>query len=194
MSRITIINGHPGRSSISRQIAESYAHAATGSAHEVRINHLCDLQFDADHGEGGYRQLKALEPDLQAFLDDLKWAEHIVLCTPMWWGGLPAKLKGLVDRSCLPGRTFDPRTVIRGAPKPLLTNRTGRIFVTSDTPGWAMALFYRSALFVQLRRQIFGFVGIKPARITHFNTASHAQVSQVERWLQRAADLGAAGK
>ena len=190
MSKVLVINGHPGTQSLSRQIAESYAQAAEKAGHSVRTAHLSEMTFDMDHGEGGYRHSKPLEPELERFLEHLAWAQHIVLSTPMWWGGLPGKLKGLLDRTLLPGRAFDPRTVIRGAPKPLLTGRTARAFLTSDTPSWAMAALYGNALFKQLRRQIFGFVGIKPTRITHFNLASHPEEPQVRRWLQRAAELG----
>ena len=194
MIRVLVINGHPGIQSLSRQIAESYATGAKQAGHSVRMTQLSEMTFDMDHGEGGYRRLKPLEPDLERFLDDLNWANHVVLSTPMWWGGLPGKLKGLLDRTLLPGRTFDPRTIVRGAPKPLLSGRTARVFMTSDTPAWAMAAIYGNALFKQLRRQIFGFVGIKPTRITHFNRASHPDSTQVQRWLQRAAELGAAAR
>ena len=39
--------------------------------------------------------------DARSHLDSLTWAEHVVLILPMWWGGLPAKTKGLFDRTLL---------------------------------------------------------------------------------------------
>ncbi|MEZ5507060.1 MAG: NAD(P)H-dependent oxidoreductase [Gammaproteobacteria bacterium] len=35
-----------------------------------------------------------LEPDLQTFQDSIVWAQHLVVVAPVWWGGLPARLKG----------------------------------------------------------------------------------------------------
>lgn len=193
MKRILLIDGHPAERSLSRSLVERYAEAARGAGHEVRVTHLHRLRFDADFGQAGYRQPKALEPDLQQLLDDLDWSEHLVLATPMWWGGLPARLKGLLDRALLPGRSFDARnTNWLGMPRPLLVGRSARVLLTSDTPGWFLRLAYRNALIWQLRGQVLGFVGIRPARFTHFSGASEARPATVAGWLAQAGRLGAA--
>ncbi|MHA3914752.1 NAD(P)H-dependent oxidoreductase [Halovulum sp. GXIMD14793] len=90
-------------------IAETYAKAAKENGHDVRLAHLRDYRFDIDFEFGSYTHIKPLEADLEQFMQDLDWAEHFVLMTPMWWGGLPAKLKGLFDRTFLPGTAFDSR-------------------------------------------------------------------------------------
>ena len=188
--RILIINGHPGQRSLSRTLANAYEDGASSSEHQVRTVHLHDLQFDLDHENGGYRNTKPLEPALEAFLQDMEWAEHIVMTTPMWWGGMPAKLKGLFDRAFLPGRAFNPRKIVCGAPEPLLTKKSARVIVTSDTPSWFMGLVYRNALFHQIRKQLFRFVGITPTRFTHLNLASHPSAADVSQWQDRIRWLG----
>lgn len=192
--KIYVLNGHPGETSLSRSIAETYADAAQTAGHEVRLTHLCDLVFDPDHGFAGYAQHKPLEPSLLAFREDVDWADHIIMTTPMWWGGLPAKLKGLIDRTFLPGWAFDSRqrTAI-GMPLPLLTGKTARAFVTSDTPDFFFGLLYRKALLRQIKGQIFEFSGIKPARITHFAPAGHADEKKVGPWLSTVRTLAQKG-
>lgn len=183
--RIFILNGHPAAHSLNRTLAEAYADAARDAGHDVRITHLHDLAFDVDFEFGGYDHVKPLETPLEEVLADIAWSEHVVLTTPMWWGGLPAKLKGLFDRALLPGRAFNTRkTDWMGMPTPMLTGRTGRVIVTSDTPGWFMRWVYHNAMLRQLRDQILGFIGIKPARITLFSGASHPKPGAVERWLR----------
>lgn len=189
--RIFILDGHPAASSLSRTFAQAYADAARKAGHDVRLTHIHDLEFDADYGFAGYARHKPLEPGLEAFLADLEWAEHVVLATPMWWGGLPAKLKGLVDRAFLPGRVFDTRETVAGLPKPMMGGRSARVFLTSDTPRWYFRLFYHNALMWQLRRQILGFIGLKPTRITHFPGASHPDAAAVPRWLAKVEQFGA---
>ncbi|MEP5153168.1 NAD(P)H-dependent oxidoreductase [Planktotalea sp.] len=191
--RILVLNGHPAARSLSKEILKSYASAAEKSGHEVRMMHLHDLEFDMDFGVAQYVEKKPLESDLLTFQAQVEWAEHIVLSTPMWWGGVPAKLKGLFDRALLPGWAFDPRTLKMGMPMPLLTGRTARIFVTSDTPDFFFGLLYRKALFRQLKGQIFKFVGITPAKITHFASAGKAGPDKVETWLTKASALGQQG-
>ena len=180
--RIFILNGHPAKSSLNRTLAEAYADAARDAGHDVRITHLNDLSFDPDYGFGGFKEWKPLEPALEGVADNLEWSEHVVLTTPMWWGGPPAKLKGLFDRTFLPGRFYDSREADwKGMPKPMLTGRTGRMIVTSDTPSWFLHWVYRNAMLHQLRDQVLGFVGIRPARITYFSGASHPKPGTVER-------------
>ena len=193
--RIFILNGHPAQASLNRQLSETYAHAARAAGHDVRIRHLAEMQFDPDHGFAGYAQHKPLEDVLEAFRADVEWAEHIVLTTPMWWGGLPAKLKGLFDRTFLPGWAFDTRNLTRvGAPKPMLNGRTARAIVTSDTPHFLFGLLYRTALLRQIKGQIFEFVGLRPARISHFAPAGAATEQMVQKWRGRVEALGAAGR
>lgn len=190
--RIFILNGHPAAESLTGSLADSYANAARRAGHQVRMTNLHDLQFDPDYGFGGYVNQKPLEPELEQVLQDLEWAEHVVVATPMWWGGLPAKLKGLFDRALLPGRAFDTRNSTKlGLPAPLLTDKTGHVLVLSDTPGFLFRLFYRNALIVQIQKQILEFVGIKPVRVTQFNGTSHPKAGAVEKWLAKAAKIGA---
>lgn len=191
--RIFVLNGHPAQSSLSRTLAETYADAASTTGHDVRVFHLSELTFDMDFERAGYSDPKPLEADLQSFLDDLRWSEHVVLVTPMWWGGLPARLKGMIDRAFLPGKTFDTRGREGKLPLPMLKGRTGRVIFTSDTPGWFLRLIYGNGIVKQLRHQIFGFVGIRPTRFTHFSGASHPKTGQVDTWLKRTSTLGSAG-
>ncbi len=192
MKRVFILNGHPAASSLSRTLAQTYADAALEAGHEVRLVHLHDLHFDSDFGQGNFLQTKPLEPALEGVLKDVAWSEHFVLTTPMWWGGLPAKLKGLIDRAFLPGHAFDPRQTNKlGMPAPLWGGRSARVVFTSDTPGWFLRLFYKNALIWQLRGQILAFVGFKPTRFTHLGPASHPKAGHVERWLEQVRRLGA---
>jgi putative NADPH-quinone reductase len=106
---------------------------------------------------------------------------------------LPAKLKGLFDRAFLPGRAFDTRKADwLGMPSPMFSGRTGRVIMTSDTPGWFQRWIYRDAMRRQLLNQILGFVGIKPTRLTHFSGASHPKTGAVERWVNKVKKFGAA--
>jgi len=192
MKRIFVLDGHPAATSISRQWAQTYANSARTAGHDVRIAHLAELNFDADFQDGDYSNFKPLEPDLETVMTGIEWADHIVVAFPLWWGGLPAKLKGLFDRAFLPGRTFDPRNPNRfGMPSPMLNGRTARMMVSSDTPRWFLRLAYRSAIIHQTKSQIFGFVGIKPARFSWYSGASHADSAKVKRWLIDARNLGA---
>lgn len=190
--RIIVLDGHPGAASLSRLFTDTYAKAAQDAGHHVRIVRLSDLEFDMDFGDGGFKNWKPLEPQIEAVLKDLEWADHVVMSSPIWWGGLPAKLKGLLDRILLPGRAYDTRNLnTLGMPSPLFTGKTGRIILTSDSPRWFMRLAHGSAIMRQLTGQVFGFVGIKPTRFTYFAGASHPKPGRVERWTAEVQKIGA---
>jgi putative NADPH-quinone reductase len=139
----------------------------------------------------GYKNAKPLEPVLETALGDVEWCSHFVLAFPLWWGGFPAKLKGWVDRVFVPGRTFTTeRTTTLGLPAPLLTGRSARVFVTSDTPRSYLRLAYGDAIVRQLKGQVLGFVGFKPVKITLFAPASDPKPGAVDKLLERVDRLG----
>ena len=184
--RILVLDGHPGATSLSRHFTENYAKIASAAGAAVRVHHLSEMSFDVDFGKGDYSDFKPLEPVLEQFLSDLEWAEHLVVATPMWWGGLPAKLKGLFDRAFIPGRTFNTRVTTRlGMPTPMLTGKTARVIMTSDTPHWFERLIYKRAVMHQTEKQILGFVGIKPTRFSYFSGASDATEQTVQGWTDK---------
>lgn len=189
--KILILNGHPGETSLSKSLCDAYRKAAEAAGHEVRNQDLSQMHFDPDFGDGGYTSNKPLEPDLEVFLKDLEWCEHVVMAAPLWWGAVPAKLKGLFDRALLPGRTFDTRNSnFLGLPAPMLTGKTARVLLTSDTPALFLWLFYGNAVKKFISRQILGFVGIKPTRFTTFAPATDASDSKVQSWLRQVSALG----
>jgi putative NADPH-quinone reductase len=189
--RILIADLHPARLSLSAALAQAYRSGAETAGHSVRTATLSEMSFDPDFGQASFSSAPPLEPDLQTFRENLLWAEHVVLVTPMWWGGLPAKAKGLFDRTLLPGFAFDPRHRRMGVPTPLLTGRTAHFMLTSDTPAWAFWLMYGRALKQQVHRQILSFVGLKPVRHTHFAPIEHSTPELRARWLTNSRSLGA---
>ncbi|MCU0830707.1 MAG: NAD(P)H-dependent oxidoreductase [Rhizobiaceae bacterium] len=186
-NRTLILNGNPSRSSLGAALAETMAEAARAKGDDVRVLHLQDLVFAPDL-TAGYRARQELEPDLVAFQQDLMWCQTFVLVHPLWWGGAPAKLKGLFDRVLLPEFAF---RYVEGRPLPekLLSGRTARVLITTDTPGWFLRLAYRNAWPNQLRRQILDFVGLKVTRIATIGPIRGAKPGANDAWFAAARKL-----
>ena len=190
--RIFVLNGHPGETSLCRALSERYASAAQAAGHDVRITHLSDLEFDMDYGLGGYENTKTPEPDLEVVIENIEWCQHLVTTAPLWWGNIPAKLKGLFDRALLPGRAFDTRnSTLIGFPKPMLMGRTVRLIMTADTPRFLLTVMYGNAVLRQLKGQIFSFIGFKPMKTTWFSGTSHPKEGAVAKWFKTLDKLGA---
>ncbi|OYT95184.1 MAG: NADPH:quinone reductase, partial [Pseudomonas sp. PGPPP3] len=164
--RVAVIVGHPAADSWCGALADSYAAAARAGGHEVRMVHLAQLDFDPSLHEG-YRQIQALEPDLLAAQATVAWAEHVVIAYPIWWGSVPALLKGFLDRILLPGFAFKYRPG-KAFPDQLLRGRSAQLLVSMDTPPWYFRWVYRMPGIVQLKRTTLEFCGIAPVKVAAF--------------------------
>lgn len=187
-SKILIINGHPDPQSFSSALAEAYSGGAQGSGAEVRRIDLGKLEFELNL-KYGYRQRTELEPDLLEAQKLISWSDHIVFVYPIWWGAMPAILKGFIDRVFLPGFAFKYRENSSLWDK-LLTGKSAHLIVTSDTPSWYNRLIYRRAGLNVMKRNILQFCGITPVRITEFGPVKPSTAELREKWLKKVKALG----
>ena len=91
-------------------------------------------------------------------IDELKWADHIVLTTPMYNFGVPATLKAWIDLVCRAGVTF--RYSANG-PQGLLEGKRADIIITTGGVPLASPVDFVSGYL----KQVFGFIGIKNVNI-----------------------------
>ncbi|WP_150596461.1 NAD(P)H-dependent oxidoreductase [Pseudomonas fluorescens] len=182
--RILLILGHPSTTSFCAALAERYAQSALDAGHEVRQLRLGEMVFDPVLREG-YQQIQTLEDDLNAAQSDILWAEHLTLVYPIWWGGIPALLKGFFDRVLLPGFAFKYRKG-KAFPDKLLNGRTAHLLVTMDTPPWYYRLIYRMPGLHEVRKTTLEFCGIKPLRTLTFGPVLGSTDQQRRSWLQQA--------
>lgn len=182
---IAVILGSPDPDSFCRALADRYAQAAEQAGHQVRYFRLGEVEFDPVLRHG-YNQRQELEPGLQEIKEAISWAEHLVLVYPVWWGGMPALLKGFLDRVFLPGYAFQYR---KNSPLwgKLLAGRSAHVITTMDTPPWYFKLVYRSPAHNQIRRTILEFVGFKPVTITVLGPVRDASRSRKAAWLDKIA-------
>ncbi|MBB3108767.1 putative NADPH-quinone reductase [Paenibacillus phyllosphaerae] len=187
-SKILILNGHPDALSFCAALSAAYAEGARTTNAEVRTLAVGELAFEINL-KHGFRQRTELEPDLLRAQEWIRWADHIVIVYPTWWGTLPAVLKGFFDRTLLPGFAF--RYKDNGMlPEKLLGGKSARVIVTSDTPSWVNRLFYKQAGIRVIKQHILQFCGITPVRITYFSPVTKSAESPRASWLAQVRKLG----
>ncbi|MBB1520681.1 NAD(P)H-dependent oxidoreductase [Aquipseudomonas guryensis] len=186
--RILLILGTPKTDSFCHALAEAYCQGARGEGHVVRQLKLGEIHFDPILRDG-YSQSQTLEPDLLEAQRQIHWAEHLVFVYPVWWGGVPALLKGFFDRVFLPGFAFKYRNRSQLWDK-LLSGRTADLLVTLDTPPWYFRWIYGAPAHRQMTRTILGFSGIKTRRLAEFAPVRPSTEEQRQGWLRRAERLG----
>ena len=187
-ANIFIWVGHPRRTSLSHGLADAYETSAIAAGAEVRRMNLSDMTFDTDLTEG-YHSRKTLEPCLEKWRESTAWADHLVWLYPQWWGGMPAKMKGVVDRSFLPG--FAMRYHDKGPWwDRLLSGRSADIFMTSDAPIIFDSMSYGRAAKNQVEKTVLNFAGVKPRKTFQFGPVKTASAKQVDSWLTTASKRG----
>ncbi|KHD88105.1 MAG: NADPH-quinone reductase [Bdellovibrio sp. ArHS] len=192
MKKILVINGHPNKEALGSEFARVYEAAAKAAGFDVKLMNIADLQFDPILHKG-YLKIQELEPDLLQAQKDILWAEHIVITFPMWWGTIPALLKGFLDRTFLPGFAFkyhknDPFW------DRLLKGRTGRIIFTTDAPWWYNWIVNRDPAIRMMKTAVMEFCGIKPVGVTQFDNVKNRRPEEIKKFLQKVQDLGTRGK
>lgn len=186
--KILVINGHPNRASFNFGIATAYREGAKESGAEVRSINIADLNFNPNL-QFGYQRRTELEPDLLQAWEDLQWADHLVWVHPVWWGGLPAIMKGFIDRLFLPGFTFQYRENSLFWDK-LLKGKSARIITSLDQPGWYYALVYGRPSVNQLKRSTLLFCGVSPVKVTYLGIIKTSDTTRRNKWLQKIKQLG----
>ncbi|WP_415375968.1 NAD(P)H-dependent oxidoreductase [Patiriisocius sp. Uisw_017] len=188
MKQVLIINGHPDKQSYNYALSEAYLKGASKTDAILTQINIADLDFNPNL-KFGYRKRTELEPDLLEAIEKIKKADHIVWVFPMWWYGYPALMKGFIDRTFLPGITFQP---IEGKaiPKKLLKGKTARIIITADTPKWYDSLFMKSPAINQFKKGTLEFCGISLVKVTHISPIKGSNAYCKKNWLGKITLLG----
>ena len=109
----------------------------------------------ADERDPEQRARLALSDEL---IEELQWADHIVLTTPMYNFSVPATLKAWIDLVCRAGVTF--RYTPEGPVGLLAGKRVDIVITTGGVPLDSPVDFLSGYL-----RQVFGFIGLSDVNI-----------------------------
>lgn len=187
--RVLIILGHPRRDSLCGAMADAYREGAERAGIEPRLLALSDLQFDPDVRVDS-PEYQPLEPDLQRAQEWLAWAEHLVFVYPTWWGTMPARMKGFLDRMVMPGEAF--RFYGPGATqwKGLWTGKSAQLITTMDTPPPVYRWLFRAPGTHAMRNATLGFCGVKPVRTLAVGPVRTSDDALRRKWIERARRAG----
>ncbi len=88
-----------------------------------------------------------------ALIEELRWADHIVVTTPMYNFSVPATLKAWIDLVCRAGVTF---RYTENGPVGLLQDKSVDIVITTGGVPLGSPVDFLSGYL----KQVFGFIGI----------------------------------
>lgn len=186
--KILIINGHPDKESFNYAISEAYKTGGLKSGSEIKEIKIRELTFNPNL-QFGYRKRTELEPDLLHAQELIKWADHLVWVYPVWWGSVPAIMKGFIDRTFIPGFAFKKREGSVWWDKYLI-GKTARLICTLDQPAWYYKWVYRSPSHNAMKKLTMQFVGVKKVKITTIGPIRLSKEEYRKKWLHKIEALG----
>ena len=194
MKKILLIDGDPDETRLTSALISAYRSGAEEAGYQVSQILIRELAFEPNL-QFGYKQRLELEPDLLAAIDAIKTCDHMVWVHPVWWGGLPALLKGFIDRTFLPSIMFDYYEAKLGGMgwDGYLEGKTARIIATMDTPKVLYRLLYSAPSVNQLKKTTLEFCGVKPVKVTQFAPVKGSTQEKRESWIKTAHVLGLKG-
>lgn len=188
--KIVILLGNSDKETYSGSMADAYEKGAKESGHEVIRFNIGEMKFDPILHKG-YKEIQALEKDLVDLQEAITLADHLVIVYPNWWCAMPAILKGLFDRTWIPGFAFNfdkqTKKLIQR-----LKGKTGRTIVVAGTHSPFKTWWLFGDYTNELQHGILGFSGIE-ASTTTFGPTEKVSEAKRQQWLKEVEVLGKKG-
>jgi NAD(P)H dehydrogenase (quinone) len=114
--RALVVYAHPSPDSLTHALYRTATSALAAAGHEVvgvdlYAEELVPAMDEAER-RAYHSDQAILDPTVAGHADLVRWADALVFVYPTWWMGLPAVLKGWLERVLVPGVAFhlDPVT------------------------------------------------------------------------------------
>ncbi|WJE52354.1 NAD(P)H-dependent oxidoreductase [Bacillus cereus] len=165
-----IVYAHPNPQSFNHAILETVKAEQEGKDHEVRVRDLYELNFNPVLSASDFVSFSQgkTPANIQEEQEHITWADSIIFIYPVWWAGLPAILKGYVDRVFSHGFAY---TYGENGIEKLLSGKKGLLL---STMGNSKEAYTASGMFDAMKKTtdagIFEFTGIETLEHTFYTS------------------------
>ncbi|WP_207694734.1 NAD(P)H dehydrogenase (quinone) [Enterococcus sp. DIV0212c] len=173
---VLIIYAYPNTTGYTHAIFNNVKQG-TEQKNTVKIIDLYKENFDPIlvFNETKKRRNMQFDEETASYREQILWADHIIFVFPIWWGGMPAILKGFIDKVFSKGFAY---TYKGSLPVGLLKEKSAWIITTEDSPKWYKKLFQQDYGTV-LKKQVLHMCGIK--KVQHFSLSSLRNLNEGQR-------------
>lgn len=181
--KLLIIYTHPNHQSLSYAFLQRVMQGSSENSHieEVQVLDLYAQSFNPAlvFNERKRRRDMHADPALQAYREQLLWADKFVFVYPIWWGRPPAMLLGYIDQMFASG--FAYRDNGRLLPEGLLKGKSVVCISTMKGPALYPLLWLYNAHKTLMRKALFRFVGIKKVKFFEFGDMERPSGKQAKK-------------
>ena len=180
-----IIYSHPNPNSLNSHLKNVVAAHLQENNHEVVIRDLYSINFNPilsfDDMAGQRNGL--VSEDVKQEQDFITWADCITFIHPIWWTGLPAILKGYIDRVFSYGFAY---SYDQGVQKGLLAGKKAVIINThGKSKAEYEAIGMDKALLLTSDKGIYTYSGLEVLEHLFFNKADKSITEHLEDWTNK---------
>jgi NAD(P)H dehydrogenase (quinone) len=128
-----IVYCHPNPASFNHALLEMAQQSLEEKGYEVRCRDLYALDFQPCLGATDFEAFQSggIPEDIRAEQAEINWADRLIFIYPVWWTGLPARMKGYIDRVFSYGFAYDYQD---GMPVGRLDGKDALIVNTTGSP------------------------------------------------------------
>ena len=179
-----VIYAHPNPNSFNGAILNQVIKALEDGKHFYDVIDLYRDRFDPVllFDEKKRRSDMKRDPETAEYRRIVKNADHLIFIYPLWWGGMPAIMKGFIDRVFAAGEAY---TYQGKLPKGLLKARTASVYYTADAPSWYLRFWRRDADWVTVKDVMLKFCGVRRVRRLLFAGVKDSSDGKRTQWLDR---------
>ncbi len=141
LMKYLLITSHPYKGSFNNAIAEAFSEAAAVKGHRINTIDLVADGFNPVMDSEDlrlWREGKSDEPLVEKYQQAVEEADTLVFPFPVWWGLMPAVLKGFCDKVLTPGWAYnygmENGKIIDGVLIGRLDNKTAIVITTMEMP------------------------------------------------------------
>ncbi|CAM4261412.1 NAD(P)H-dependent oxidoreductase [Paenibacillus alkaliterrae] len=180
-----IVYCHPNPDSFNNAIVDAFISSLKEKGHEVVFRDLYALRFDPVLKVSDFEALREgnTPSDIVAEQEHIKWADAFTMVYPIWWTGLPALIKGYIDRVFSYGFAYAYGE--DGKMNKLLSGMKGLII---NTHGTTADLYSSMGMYDGLKitsdTGIYEFCGIEPVGHIFFGGVTQTDDAERKRMLE----------
>ncbi|WP_299780622.1 NAD(P)H-dependent oxidoreductase [uncultured Formosa sp.] len=177
-----IIYAHPNKASLNHHFKQTVVDILTQHNHDVIVRDLYHIDFNPilSLSDIGGQRKGEVSDDVKMEQDFISWADIITFIYPIWWTGMPAIMKGYIDRVFSYGFAY---RYDQGIQKGLLSGK--EIFVI-NTQGKSNTEYKEigmdQALSLTSDKGIFSYCGFEIKQHFFFDKADMADKERVNDW------------
>ena len=97
---------------------------------------------------------------IQSYKEAVTWSDRIYIVSPVWWFRLTPRMEIFFDEVFTPGFAYNfvPLTKLYGYPKPLLSDKKVRTYLTHGAPALPVQTLYLNSVKLRLVMGVYSFV------------------------------------